>query len=174
MPRIRDNTGPGGAILDRCSAQWQKVSDPDHSSRSMMNRITTILLRILTWWNGQTFGTQVWTWRYGEFVGEDEFGNRYYRTKGGKIDPSLGFERRWVIYNGYAEASAIPPGWYGWMHHKTDVPPTEEPYAPRAWQKPHHPNLTGTPAAYRPPGSTLSRARRAAATGDYEPWTPKR
>ena len=37
---------------------------------------------------------------YGELVGEDEFGNRYYRTKGGKIDPTLGFERRWVIYNG--------------------------------------------------------------------------
>ena len=27
------------------------------------------------------------TWLYGEPVGEDEFGNRYYRTKGGKIDP---------------------------------------------------------------------------------------
>ena len=50
---------------------------------------------------------------YGEVVGEDEFGNRYYRTKGGKIDPSLGFERRWVIYNGVAEASTIPPSWHG-------------------------------------------------------------
>ncbi len=58
----------------------------------------TFLLRLFTWWNGQTFGTQLWTWLYGEFVGEDEFGNRYYRTKGGKIDPALGFERRWVIY----------------------------------------------------------------------------
>ena len=47
---------------------------------------------------------------YGERVGEDEFGNRYYRTKGGKIDPALGFERRWVIYNGYAEASKIGAG----------------------------------------------------------------
>ena len=60
----------------------------------------TFLLRFFTWWNGQTFGTQVWTWLYGEFVGTDEFGNRYYRTKGGKIDKSLGFERRWVTYNG--------------------------------------------------------------------------
>ena len=49
------------------------------------------LTRFFTWWNGQTFGTQLWTWLYGEFVGEDEFGNRYYRTKGGKIDPTLGF-----------------------------------------------------------------------------------
>src|SRR4051812_46192516 len=52
-------------------------------------------LKIFTWWNGQTFGTQLWTWRFGELVGEDEQGNRYYRTKGGRVDPSLGFERRW-------------------------------------------------------------------------------
>ena len=57
-------------------------------------------LKIFTWWNGQTFGTQLWTWRFGELVGEDEQGNRYFRTSGGKIDPTLGFERRWVIYNG--------------------------------------------------------------------------
>ncbi len=63
----------------------------------------TFLLRFFTWWNGQTFGTQLWTWLHGELVGEDEFGNRYFRTTGGKIDPVLGFERRWVIYNGLAE-----------------------------------------------------------------------
>jgi len=50
----------------------------------------TFLLRVFTWWNGQTFGTQWWTWLYGEYVGEDEFGSRYYRTKGGKIDSALG------------------------------------------------------------------------------------
>ena len=108
------------------------------------------LLRSFTWWNGQTFGTQLWTSLYGEFVGEDEFGNRYYRTKGGKIDPALGFERRWVIYNGYAEASTIGPAWHGWMHHTVDTPPTEEKYAARAWQKPHRPNLTGTPGGAAP------------------------
>jgi NADH:ubiquinone oxidoreductase subunit len=59
-------------------------------------------LKVFTWWNGQTFGTQLWTWRFGELVGEDEQGNRYFRTKGRKIDPTLGFERRWVIYNGLA------------------------------------------------------------------------
>ena len=72
-------------------------------------------IKFFTWWNGQTFGTQLWTHRYGEYVGEDEFGNLYYRTKGGQIDPGLGFERRWVIYNGYAEASLIGPAWHGWM-----------------------------------------------------------
>jgi NADH:ubiquinone oxidoreductase subunit len=72
---------------------------------------------LLPWWNGWTIGTQVWTSLYGEFVGEDEFGNRYFRTRGGKIDPNLGFERRWVIYNGVAEASTVPPSWHGWLHH---------------------------------------------------------
>ena len=91
--------------------------------------------RFFTWWNGQTFGTQLWTWRYGELVGEDEFGNRYFRTKGGKIDPTLGFERRWVIYNGLAEPSRVTPDWHGWLHHTVDVPPTEESYQPRPWQK---------------------------------------
>jgi NADH:ubiquinone oxidoreductase subunit len=131
------------------------------------------LLRLFTWWNGQTFGTQLWTWLYGEFVGVDEYGNRYYRTRGGKIDEALGFERRWVIYNGYAEASAIPPSWHGWLHHTVDVPPTQEKYRPHAWQKPHRPNLTGTPAAYRPTGSTLAQGRRPRATGDYRPWRPE-
>jgi NADH:ubiquinone oxidoreductase subunit len=32
--------------------------------------------------------------------------------------------------------------------------------------------MTGTPAAYRPPGSTLAQGRRAKATGDYKAWTP--
>lgn len=132
------------------------------------------LLKIFTWWNGQTLNTQIWTWLHGEFVGEDEFGNRYYRTKGGKIDPELWFERRWVIYNGYAEASMVGPNWHGWLHHTVDVPPTQEKYKPRPWQKPHRPNLTGTPSAPRPAGSTLGQARRPKATGDYKAWIPGR
>src|SRR4051795_5951100 len=130
------------------------------------------LLKIFTWWNGQTFGTQLWTWRFGELVGTDEQGNHYYRTKGRKIDPTLGFERRWVIYNGVAEASRVPPSWHGWLHHTVDIAPTEQSYTPREWEKPHVPNLTGTPLAYRPSGSTLASGRRPAATGDYQPWTP--
>ena len=46
---------------------------------------------VFTWWKGQTFGTWFHTRFYGEFVGEDEFGNRYYRTRGGAIDPLLLF-----------------------------------------------------------------------------------
>jgi NADH:ubiquinone oxidoreductase subunit len=115
------------------------------------------LLRFFTWWNGATFGTLVWTACHGELVGTDEYGNRYYRAKRGRIDPST-----------------IGPAWHGWMHHTVDVPPTVEKVTPKPWWKPHRPNLTGTPAAYRPTGSTLAQNRRPKATGDYKPWIPGR
>jgi NADH:ubiquinone oxidoreductase subunit len=137
------------------------------------NAMKTFFLRLFTWWNGQTFGTQVWTRLYGEFVGTDGFGNRYYRTRNGKIDPTLGIERRWVIYNGVAEASAVPSGWHGWIHHVVDVPPTLDKSTARPWEKPHVPNLTGTSGAHRPSGSTLAQGRRPKATGDYQAWTPR-
>lgn len=66
------------------------------------------LQRFFSWWQGGTWNTFFWTWRNGELVGHDEFGNAYYRTKGGAIDPALGFQRRWVIYKGESEASANP------------------------------------------------------------------
>ena len=59
------------------------------------------LLRLVTWWNGQTLGTQLFTFRRGQKVGEDAQGNRYFQTRDGK--------RRWVIYNGETEASRIAP-----------------------------------------------------------------
>ena len=129
---------------------------------------------LFTWWKGQTLGTWLHTRLNGEFVGEDEFGNRYYRTKGGKIDPCLGVERRWVLYKGDADGSCIPPGWHGWMHQRSDVPPSQETgYTPWSWQKPHMPNPTGTAAAHRPAGSILGAAKRAAAGGDYVAWKPE-
>jgi len=126
------------------------------------------LLQLFTWWNGQNLNTRFYTWRKGERVGEDEFGNVYYQ---GGVD-SEGRTRRWVIFNGYSEASAIPPGWNGWIHHRVDVPPVEEDYKPFAWQKQYVQNLTGTPAAYRPKGSILGTGHRPQVTGDYDAWTP--
>jgi NADH:ubiquinone oxidoreductase subunit len=122
------------------------------------------LLLFFTWWNEATIGTLLWTRRKGEFVGTDEAGNLYYRERGGW--------RRWVLYNGEAEASRIPPGWHGWIHHRVDDPP-EDSYKPREWQKPHEPNLTGSALAYRPPGSVLNPKPKTPARPDYEPWQPK-
>lgn len=123
-----------------------------------------LLKEIFAWWTGNTWGTRLYTWRKGVLVGEDEFGNRYYKERNGW--------RRWVIYNGEAEASKVPPDWHGWLHYTVDVPPTEQDYRPRPWEKPPRPNMTGTPEAYRPRGSALSPAKRRAGS-DYQPWQPQ-
>jgi NADH:ubiquinone oxidoreductase subunit len=139
---------------------------------TFVHSIVENLAKVFTWWNRATLNTLVYTSRHGEKVGEDEFGNIYYRMRGGALDPALGFERRWVIYAGVAEGSMTPPGWYGWLHHTVDTPPTAETYQPYDWALPHLPNMTGTPLAWRPPGSTLRSGERPPATGDYEAWTP--
>jgi NADH:ubiquinone oxidoreductase subunit len=126
------------------------------------------LTQFFTWWNGQTLGTRLFTWRKGTEVGRDEFGNIYYE---GGVDHE-GKVRRWVVFAGTSEASFIPPGWHGWMHRRTDTPPSREDYRPRDWEKSHRPNLTGTPQAYRPKGSLLNTGRRPQVTGDYDAWTP--
>ena len=130
-----------------------------------------ILKQFFTWWNGETWGTRFYTWRKGEFVGQDDMGNKYYRAKSALPDSIP--ERRWVIYAGYSEASQIPPGWHGWMHHRVATPPTKESYAAREWQMPHQENLTGTAAAYHPPGSIAMGGKPLVATPDYQAWKPE-
>jgi NADH:ubiquinone oxidoreductase subunit len=76
-----------------------------------------------------------------------------------------------VIYADVVEASNVPPGWNAWLHHTADEPPVDS-YMPWPWEKPHLPNMTGTPLAYRPPGSILTPEQRPRVTGDYEPWKP--
>jgi len=128
-----------------------------------------MLAEVFIWWSGNTWGTRLDTALHGQYVGADEQGNRYFRSKPGSKKPN----RRWVIYNGYPDASKIPPGWHGWMHHRTDVPPTEEQYVPRAWERPHQENLTGTAGAYHPDGSLLGKGERPRVTGDYDAWSPE-
>jgi NADH:ubiquinone oxidoreductase subunit len=42
----------------------------------------------------------------------------------------------------------------------------------RVWEADHTPNVTGSVAAYRPQGALERGGRRAAASGDYEAWSP--
>lgn len=130
------------------------------------------LLEILAWWRGNTWGTRFWIRNQGVYVGSDEFGNRYYRSK--TAEGPNGRERRMVTYaGGAAEASRIPPGWHGWMHYRTDTPPSDESYKPYPWEKPYEPNLTGTPLAYRPDGSLLNKGERPRVSADYNAWSPE-
>ena len=101
----------------------------------------TILKKIFTWWNQDTFGTRIKTILTGKFVGKDSFGNKYYENKKGK---------RWVIYNGEIDASKIPVEWYSWIHFTQNKIEKKHEFQKYKWQKPHKPNLTGTDSAYYP------------------------
>ncbi|USI74446.1 NADH:ubiquinone oxidoreductase subunit NDUFA12 [Sphingomonas morindae] len=126
------------------------------------------LASIFTWWNGATFGTRRFTKRHGKSVGKDPAGNAYYQ---GGVDV-YGKPRRWVIYAGSNDASVVPPEWHAWLHGQlADVPDAVLPPA-RPWQKPYDMNVTGTNRAYRPAGALEAGGKRAAATGDYEAWSP--
>jgi NADH:ubiquinone oxidoreductase subunit len=122
--------------------------------------------KIFTWWDGATLGTALELKRIGRKVGTDALGNVYYEAKKGG--------RRFVAYNGPNDASRIPPDWHSWLHHQIDGLPDEAlPPAPK-FLKEATGNLTGTPLAYRPSGAIERGRQRAAASGDYEAWTPDR
>ncbi|MGL5839940.1 MAG: NADH:ubiquinone oxidoreductase subunit NDUFA12 [Sphingorhabdus sp.] len=123
-----------------------------------------ILAKIFTWWDGATIGTSLWSARNGVLAGEDEEGNRYYRSKDGK--------RRWVIYNGSNDASRVSPEWHGWLHGTFDEDP--ENYLPpkRNFELPQSANPTGSDTAYRPMGALEKGGKRARSAGDYQPWSP--
>ena len=116
-----------------------------------------------------SFYTLFRTWLSGELVGEDAYGNRYYREK----KPVQGRrERRWVVYSKEAEPTRVPPGWVGWLHGRIAEPPSKEPLPSPHFEREPLPNLTGTTEAYLPPGAVQRGGERAPATGDYEAWRP--
>ncbi|QOL81011.1 NADH:ubiquinone oxidoreductase subunit NDUFA12 [Pseudooceanicola spongiae] len=121
------------------------------------------ILRGVTWWNGSTLNTALYTRRKGTKVGEDDQGNVYYTSADAK--------RRWVMFNGEIEASRVNPEWHGWLHHTVDTTPTDRPIVHKSWEKPHQENLTGSPLAYAPPGSL--RRPVPVAREDYQAWTPE-
>ncbi|MCX7338773.1 MAG: NADH-ubiquinone oxidoreductase subunit NDUFA12 family protein [Alphaproteobacteria bacterium] len=105
-------------------------------------------------------GIYLLTWFRGRWIGQDEFGNRYYQTKNPKSGCAI---KRWVLYSGKAEASKIPAGWRGWLHYTASEPPSGE--RRYDWQQKHLPNLTGTPLAHDPnKGSPIKQ--------NYESWNP--
>lgn len=138
------------------------------------------LSKIFTWWDGATIGTLLSGALTGEKVGTDAQGNTYYRAKkrNTATAPFPNAERRWVIYAGANDASRVPAEWHGWLHgsfadeENGGVPESNLP-PPRIWEVDYTPNATGTATAYRPQGALERGGIRAAATGDYEAWSPE-
>ena len=113
------------------------------------------LKQIFTWWNRNTFGTFLKTLLSGNYVGQDEFGNKYYKNK--KDD-------RWVIYKSDIEATKITSDWFLWIHHTINEIPssTQKKYS---WQKSHTQNLSGSNKAYKP-----NKISKKTAFKNYETW----
>lgn len=119
---------------------------------------------LFTWWEGASTGTALYSWRNGTRVGADAAGNAYFESRKG--------DRRWVIYQGSNDVSRVPPEWYAWLTRQIDAVPDEALPPPPKFLRAPVPNLTGTALAYRPSGALERGGRRAAATGDYQAWTP--
>ena len=102
----------------------------------------TVFKQIFTWWNQQTLGTRIHTFLKGKFVGQDEFGNKYYENKNRS--------KRWVIYQGEIDASKISYDWYSWIHFTKNKIELNQKIKKYSWQRPHSPNKTGTSRSYHP------------------------
>ena len=108
-----------------------------------------------TWWNKQTFGTFLKTLFFGKYVGSDEYGNKYYKSKK---------DERWVIYAKNIEATKISSDWYLWIHHTIDkIPDVKE--IKYSWQKKHLENQTGSKNSYKPVKISKNYLKKK-----YETW----
>ena len=104
--------------------------------------VFSLLSKATTWWNSQTLGTQLYTWRKGVKVGEDDAGNVFFKDKHD--------DRRWVIYNGEVDSTKIPNEWFSWIHFTKNKIEKVQNQIKFSWQKSHKPNLTGTEKDYHP------------------------
>uniref|UniRef100_A0A8J2RMF4 NADH dehydrogenase [ubiquinone] 1 alpha subcomplex subunit 12 n=1 Tax=Daphnia galeata TaxID=27404 RepID=A0A8J2RMF4_9CRUS len=89
----------------------------------------------------------------GTVVGKDKYGNTYYENNRYFVG-----RNRWVIYNDNVymdyDGSQVPAEWYGWLHYKTDLPPTVKPPVHYKWMIDHIENKSGTQEAYMPYSTT--------------------
>ena len=112
--------------------------------------------QIFTWWHKQTLGTFLKTLFFGKFIGKDNYGNKYYKSKK---------DERWVVYQDSVEASKITSEWFLWMHHTINEIPAN-PKKKYLWQKKHLENQTGTSNSYKPNQiSKLNNSKKK-----YEIW----
>jgi len=98
----------------------------------------------------------------GTLIGEDKYGNKYYQN-----NRYFYGKNRWVIYNPNVgveyDGSMIPAEWFGWMHYKTDIPPTEKAPVNYKWMVDHDANPSATAKAYVPYSTAKPK---------IQSWTP--
>lgn len=128
--------------------------------------------------------------KIGTLVGTDKYGNKYYENNEyfyGKVNYIVQLKgknfrcqlqlrieffcilgrNRWVDYNAKHgleyDGSMVPAEWFGWLHYKTDSPPTKKPPVQYKWLDRHTENLSGTSEQYVP--FTTTRPK-------IESWVP--
>ena len=116
-----------------------------------------------------SFGTNLYTWIYGNLVSKDDYKNRYYCNSKNFSDLEA---KRWVIFHGEIEASKIPSHWHAWLHKSIEEPPLDYIHKYN-WQKNHEQNMTGTDNAYYPSSHPLSKYYKSGEIKkEYDSWTP--
>merc|ERR1712071_722249 len=94
----------------------------------------------------------------GALIGEDKLGNKYYENHRYFVGHS-----RWVIYNDNVsydyDGSQVTAEWYGWLHYKTDLPPTLKPPVSYPWIADFTENGSGTAKAYTPYSTTVPKVQ---------------
>jgi NADH:ubiquinone oxidoreductase subunit len=100
--------------------------------------------------------------KIGSLVGADKYGNKYFEN-----NQYFYGRNRWVEYAAKVgveyDGSQVPAEWFGWLHYKTDDPPTKKPPVNYNWIQDHTENLTGTENQYVPYTTTKPK---------IESWTP--
>jgi NADH:ubiquinone oxidoreductase subunit len=116
-----------------------------------------------------SLGTNLYTWFYGNLVGQDSFENKYYCNSKNFNDLEA---KRWVIFQGEIEASKVPSHWHAWLHKTIEEPPLNY-FHKYEWQKNHEPNMTGTEQAYYPSSHPLSKSYNPdEVKNEYDSWSP--
>ncbi|RWS07491.1 putative NADH dehydrogenase [ubiquinone] 1 alpha subcomplex subunit 12-like protein [Dinothrombium tinctorium] len=89
------------------------------------------------------------TLKFGDLVGVDKYGNKYYQN-----NYYFYGKNRWVEYNDKVffdyDASQVPAEWHNWLHYMTDDPPTTNPRVQYKWMIDHTENFSGTNRQYVP------------------------
>ncbi|KAF5281857.1 hypothetical protein FQR65_LT14501 [Abscondita terminalis] len=102
--------------------------------------------------------------KVGTLMGTDECGNKYYEN-----NRFFYGRNRWVEYAPHYrleyDGSQVSAEWFGWLHYKTDLIPSQDPGRPKyKWMAGHTENLSGTPCQYVPYSTTRPK---------IEPWIPE-
>ena len=113
---------------------------------------------LFIWWKRQTFGTHIFTFMNGYYMGSDGWGNKYYKSKRG--------ERRWVLYSKDCDSSLIPPRWHGWLHKVVNEIPTSADH-PEYKLEEMYKNETGSHNSYHPNKIKIPTEK------EYAAWEPE-